>query len=247
MGVITNCCTSKSIIQSSSISVYSLSGIDSTQNNDIYKDIIPPISDLDQACKFITSKEYYPLLQKKIPKHIISKKICLKLNNKDIMKLINNLYQWILHEEFEKCDESTKKNITLIKDNTKTSLNYVLKELTNTQLDNQKLLEAKKKQTETGFMDQNALNTVFKGRIKFLPIIYNFMCCNLERASNLWSITQLNKLYQSKYPSYEDLKGKAVIVHYASKDKPWTNTIIPEYDLWFSAFNNLCEKLYEIK
>lgn len=139
MGVITNCCTSKSIIQSSSISVYSLSGIDSTQNNDIYKDIIPTISDLDQACKFITSKEYYPLLQKKIPKHIISKKICLKLNNKDIMKLINNLYQWILHEEFEKCDESTEKNITLIKDNTKTSLNYVLKELTNTQLDNQKI------------------------------------------------------------------------------------------------------------
>ena len=127
MGVITNCCTSKSVIQSSCISVYSLSGIESTNNNDLFKDDIPSITDLNHAYKFITSKDYYPLLCKKIPKHIISKKICSKLNNKDIMTLINNLFEWIRKEEFDNCDDIANKSINSIRENTKISLNYILK------------------------------------------------------------------------------------------------------------------------
>ena len=138
MGVITNCCTSKSVIQSSSISVYSLSGIESTNNNDLFKDDIPSITDLNHAYTFITSKDYYPLLCKKIPKHIISKKICSKLNNKDIMTLINNLFEWIRKEEFDNCDDIAHKSIHSIRENTKISLNYILKELKDNQFNNDK-------------------------------------------------------------------------------------------------------------
>ena len=124
MGVITNCCTSQSTIQSS-ISIYSLS------DDDIFKNIeneIPTILDVNHAFKFITSKDYYSLLIKKIPKHIISKKICFKLTNNDIISLINNLFEWIKKEELES-DEIAKKSINLIKENAKISLNYILKEI----------------------------------------------------------------------------------------------------------------------
>ena len=124
MGVITNCCTSQSTIQSS-ISIYSLS------DDDIFKNIeneIPTILDVNHAFKFITSKDYYSLLIKKIPKHIISKRICFKLTNNDIISLINNLFEWIKKEELES-DEIAKKSINLIKENAKISLNYILKEI----------------------------------------------------------------------------------------------------------------------
>ena len=131
MGVITNCCTRQSIIQSSSISVYSLTEEDAPKNNDQYKNELINVSDAEHAFNFITSKDYYSLLLKKIPKHIISKKICLKLNNADIISLINKLFEWIRKEEFNDIDENSKKTIDLIKENTKISLNYLLTEIQN--------------------------------------------------------------------------------------------------------------------
>ena len=62
MGVITNCCTKQTIIQSSSISVYSLTEENSSNNNELDQNEILVISDIDQALKFITSKDYYTLL-----------------------------------------------------------------------------------------------------------------------------------------------------------------------------------------
>ena len=131
MGVITNCCTRQSIIQSSSISVYSLTEEDAPKNNDQYKNELINVSDAEHAFKFITSKDYYSLLLKKIPKHIISKTICFKLNNADIISLINKLFKWIRKEEFNDVDENSKKTINLIKENTKISLNYLLTEIQN--------------------------------------------------------------------------------------------------------------------
>ena len=131
MGVITNCCTRQTIIQSSSISVYSLTEEYTSQNKELHQNEIITISDKDQALKFITSKDYYILLLKKIPKHIISKSICSKLNNNDMITLINNLFQWIKNEEFDNCVDNSKRDINSIKENIKISLNYILKELQN--------------------------------------------------------------------------------------------------------------------
>ena len=128
MGVVTNCCTKQTIIQSASISVYSLSEENTIGNE------LPTILDKEHAIKFITSKDYYSFLIKNIPKHIIAKKICLKLKNNDIITLINNLFEWIQKEEFENIDKNTHNSIILIKENSKISLNYILKELKTIQL-----------------------------------------------------------------------------------------------------------------
>lgn len=125
MGVITTCCTKQSIIQGTSISIYSLS----EEDNKVNEKEIPTMSDINHALKFITSKDYYSLLLKNIPKHIISKKICLKFNNIEIFSLINNLFDWIQKEQFENCNDNIKKYINIIQDNTKISLKFILKEI----------------------------------------------------------------------------------------------------------------------
>ena len=138
MGSLVNCCSKQSVIYSSSISIYSVNENEPSKVNDSYNNIIAPISDINQALKFITSKEYYLLLLEQIPKHIISKKICQKLNNHDIMKIINNLYDWIKNENLDNCDETTKQSINLIKENTLNGLRFILKELKDTKF-NEKL------------------------------------------------------------------------------------------------------------
>ena len=71
MGSLVNCCSKQSVIYSSSISIYSVNENEPSKVNDSYNNIIAPISDINQALKFITSKEYYLLLLEQIPKHII--------------------------------------------------------------------------------------------------------------------------------------------------------------------------------
>ena len=129
MGAIANCCSRQSIIQSSSISIYSMNESQQLSTNDLQKDVIPTILDINHALNFTTSKEYYTLLLKNIPKHIISKKICNKLNNSEIITLINKLLDWIISENIDDCDESSKQKINLIKENSKSGLKYILKEL----------------------------------------------------------------------------------------------------------------------
>lgn len=130
MGALVNCCSKQSVIYSSSISIYSVN--ENEKKNDSYNDIIAPISDINQALKFITSKEYYNLLIQNVPKHIISKKVCQKLNNNDIMTIINNLFDWIKNENLDNCDDTTKQSINLIKENTLHGLRFILKELKDT-------------------------------------------------------------------------------------------------------------------
>ena len=129
MGAIANCCTRQSVIQSSSVSIYSMNENDQLNSNDLYKDLIPTILDVNHALHFITSKEYYTLLLKNIPKHKISKKICNKLNNSEIITLISKLLDWIISENIDDCDESSKQKINLIRENSKSGLKYILKEL----------------------------------------------------------------------------------------------------------------------
>jgi hypothetical protein len=128
MGVITNCCTQQNITESLSISVYSTSQDEKWQKEDLYKNI-SEFEDISHAFIFITSKDYYPLILKKIPKHIISKKICQKLSNKDIMELINKLLNWIKEQNIDNFEEKAKKEIIMIKQNTGISLNYIIKKL----------------------------------------------------------------------------------------------------------------------
>lgn len=57
--------------------------------------------------------------------------MCGSLKNEEIISLINNIYTWIKKEEFEKIDENGKIFLNSIRENTKISLNYILKEMQN--------------------------------------------------------------------------------------------------------------------
>ena len=64
------------------------------------------------------------------------------------------------------------------------------------------------------YPDQDALNAVLQGQVKFFPYCYNFQ--------NLW-FTDLRwvRLHASKFKEVEKWKDSPVVVHFAGDDKPW--------------------------
>lgn len=83
------------------------------------------------------------------------------------------------------------------------------------------LIETKKNMNNNNLMDQNVFNVVFDKKIKLLPIKFNFMPVSLSRAEGKWTIDDINKVYDTKYPSEKKMYTDASIIHYSSKDKPW--------------------------
>lgn len=83
------------------------------------------------------------------------------------------------------------------------------------------LIEAKKNISDSSLMDQNVFNLVFDGKVKALPVSYNFLPLSLDRANEKWNIDALNKKYKTDYKSKSELFSTASIIHFSSKDKPW--------------------------
>ena len=126
MGGMNNNCGSKTNIPASAISIYSMNEDEAWNNNNQYKSQIKIIYDSNQGLKYITSNEFYSLLIKKIPRHIISRAICEKLSNNEISSLISKLFDWILKVSTKGCNENIKNDIDKIKMNTNLSLNYYI-------------------------------------------------------------------------------------------------------------------------
>ena len=49
-------------------------------------------------------------------------------------------------------------------------------------------------------------------------------------------VAKINKLYGSSYTSLQDLVDKAVIIHYASGEKPWRYTFRPWAKEWYKYY-----------
>ena len=98
------------------------------------------------------------------------------------------------------------------------------------------LLQAKIDMADAYFMDQDQLNAVFDGHVKLLPIRYNAQYVNLVRAANRFSISALNKIYETNYTTLQDVADDAAIVHYASADKPWLSIGTPLGEEWYKYF-----------
>lgn len=111
----------------------------------------------------------------------------------------------------------------------------------------QKLIQTKKAENDQNLMDQNIFNIVFADKIKIIDIRWNFLCINLLRAKNKWTISDINNLFNSNYKDFEDIKNKAVIFHYSSKDKPWKYSDIPFANLWFSYYKKSPFKNFKLK
>jgi len=83
------------------------------------------------------------------------------------------------------------------------------------------LIEEKRNLTDKSLMDQNVFNIVFAGKIKQLPLKYNLPYLNLLRSRHEYKMDALNKIYNTNYESPDDIAKEALILHIASKDKPW--------------------------
>lgn len=101
----------------------------------------------------------------------------------------------------------------------------------------ERLIKAKKENCDGSLMDQNAFNYIFDGRVKYLPIKYNCLCCNLVRAQTKFSIDDINKLYGTEYASLDEVLTTACVVHFSSKDKPWRYADVPLAEEWYRYYN----------
>lgn len=84
------------------------------------------------------------------------------------------------------------------------------------------------------FMDQDAFNVVFKGKVKYLHPKNNFLTTN----RNSFNIEEINSKYPFElgYKSYSDAYKTANIIHFSSKHKPWNGSKSNISKLWFTAY-----------
>lgn len=100
----------------------------------------------------------------------------------------------------------------------------------------EKLIQVKLEQKDSFLMDQNALNVVFKDKVKIIDIKYNLLIQNLERSKDHWNIEQINDLFKSNYKNINEIKKRARIIHFSSKDKPWYFSNITFAKLWYKFY-----------
>ncbi len=88
-------------------------------------------------------------------------------------------------------------------------------------------------------MDQQTINIVLNGKIKFLPMIYNCIPEKLigpERVS--YPTEKVNRLYDTNYDTNEKIIDAASIIHYATAGKPWKYSFVPCADEWYRYFKS---------
>lgn len=101
------------------------------------------------------------------------------------------------------------------------------------------------------FMDQDAFNVVFGGKVYLLPYYYNVLLHIIMPFWEINSIYELSEFYSMKIvDSYERYLDNGIIIHYTFQ-KPWKYYDIPQAEKWsfyyykspFSAIN-LCRESY---
>lgn len=98
------------------------------------------------------------------------------------------------------------------------------------------LLQTKKNLKDSSLMDQNVFNIIFNKKVKLLPIKYNVLLVNLERAQSQYNISDINKKYDTQYNSLQEIINDAFILHFSSKDKPWIYSNIIGADEWYQYY-----------
>lgn len=86
-------------------------------------------------------------------------------------------------------------------------------------------------------MDQQTYNMVIKGKIKYLNIIYNCVPGRLTGDVKMdYSMAELNGLYGTEYKSSKQVINDAVIIHFATGNKPWKYTFAPCAKEWYEYY-----------
>jgi glycosyltransferase involved in cell wall biosynthesis len=101
------------------------------------------------------------------------------------------------------------------------------------------LVKFKLEECSGNLVDQDAFNHVFNRKVRYLPVEYNCLCVNIDRARKKINIDDFNLLYDSKYNSLDQVIDSAKIIHFASKDKPWLFSDVICADQWYSVYSLL--------
>lgn len=77
------------------------------------------------------------------------------------------------------------------------------------------------------YPDQDAMNVVLQGKVKFMPYGYNFQDLWYSRP---W---QDIRLHASKFKEVEEWKDHPVVIHFAGRNKPWKRTCKHPYRQYY--------------
>lgn len=105
------------------------------------------------------------------------------------------------------------------------------------------LIETKMNQSDQTLMDQDVFNLVIGNNVKCLPIKYNLLYTNLNRARGNYKISDLNELYGTNYVRLKNVYDDAAIIHFSSKDKPWKCINSPMARIWYEAYREMKESV----
>lgn len=112
-------------------------------------------------------------------------------------------------------------------------------------LQEQMLLEVSKKHL---YHDQDILNMICKGKIKYLPVKFNKMIKYFYIFPGMDCLTETAKKYYGE-KEYEDAIKHPVILHYSSPVKPWWGKKDECTELWWKYYRKVPqdakEKLFE--
>ena len=78
------------------------------------------------------------------------------------------------------------------------------------------------------FMDQDALNVVFKEQVLYLSLMYNMMTSVIS----FFTFEEIAQYYSLAIENEANIYSQATILHLCTKYKPWSYNNVPFSDLW---------------
>ena len=85
------------------------------------------------------------------------------------------------------------------------------------------------------FMDQDALNVVFKEKVQYISFLYNVM----SSVMGAFNFNVLKSYYElSEIKNKDDIYKKATIIHLCTRYKPWNYSNVPFAHEWYYYYKN---------
>lgn len=91
---------------------------------------------------------------------------------------------------------------------------------------------------DRGSMDQQTFNIVTNKDYQYLPLRYNCVLGRLTGKQSIpeYTVERINQLYKTDYSSIEEVIDDALILHFATGDKPWIYTFNPGAKEWYGYY-----------
>lgn len=175
-----------------------------TENESKFNDIelldqIPSKYNIEESFNYIQSKLFYKFLVKKVPKALLIKKLCLKLNPKELFILIKKIINWICSFDYNNKTKNTYKQnyIENIKSNTLIATKYLLIELENINLAKEIEIYLFESLSDWAMIMQLILFLINNNNFNFNKYIKNSDDNGLNGYSfNIWEGKDVNKIYK---------------------------------------------------